>query len=119
MKSLKKEKELLNSVISRMSEIEHSKDKKDKREHSKLKSNLPLIKSVILYLEGNPTDEYCKVAKANIERKIEILMSRYVKPVDYDKLTKPQISKHLKSYKKEEGVLKLESQLNNLNYILD
>ena len=118
MRNLKQEETQLVEVMSKLQELKYNTDKKERREYLRLKKRLPLIKSTILYLKGNPTDEYCKEAKAKIERKIEILMSRYVKPVNYERLTKPQTAKHLKSYKKEEGILKMEQQLSNLDYIL-
>lgn len=117
MRKLQAEQKELKLVMDKLKSLSpHNKN--ERAEFLRLKKRLPLIKSTILYLKGEPTDEYCKDAKAKIERKIEILMSRYVKPVNHGRMTKPQVSKHLKSYKKEEGILKMEQQLANLNYIL-
>lgn len=118
MKTLKQVQTELNETMKKLQDLKYAVDPKDKKEFSRLKKRLPLLKSTILYLKTEPTDEYCKLTKAELERKIGIHESRYVLPVSKDRMSKPQLNKHRKSYEKEVGIAKMKAQLIPINYIL-
>lgn len=108
MKTVKKLQKDIDEILSEMKDLNKSDNSADRRAFKRLKKRVQYLKIVLMYLETNPTKEFCEKEKLRLENRIELLMKTF-SPLKNGTLS--QQNKHLKWFEKEMGITKIKPQI--------
>lgn len=87
-----------------------------KKELKRLKAMLPTLKSAILYMETNPSEQFLINEKNRVNRMINNRMDSFPEPLQEVSLS--VLKKAKKEFEKEHEIPKLRTQLKMINYLL-
>lgn len=117
MKTLKSIQKEISDIISEIKEADRHYDKKSATLSKRLRAKLSKLKYFKMYLETNPSDDYCKKEIERIENRINKIEQLYELPENPERFTRGQLSLMKKDYEKQWDVPKLKKQLMTLYYI--
>lgn len=110
-----------NQEIAKLRKVENINDLDRKRIKSikaaikRDKTRQAFLKTCLLYINTSPNEDYLKREVERISNRINLLLKGY-RPLDDERHTKSQITKHKNEYEKEMGVPKIRKQLTTINY---
>lgn len=113
-----------NQEIAKLRKVENINDLDRKRIKSikatikRDKTRQAFIKTCLLYINTSPNEDYLKREAERISNRINLLLKGY-RPLDDERHTKSQITKHKNEYEKEMGVPKIRKQLTTINFLLN
>ena len=118
MKTVKDVQKEISDLSAEIKLLDKEKDKKSIALRKILRARLPQLKQYVLYLETNPTKEYCEKEVARISNRINEILKQYVPPQEPERFTKSQLTAMKKAFEKNWDIPKIKKQLMAISYIL-
>lgn len=100
--------------------VQITKSGKDGEKQSvvnRMKKRRDFLRICMNYLESNPAEDFIKKEEGRLENRINMYMKEYT-PLDEEKNSKKECTKHKNNYQKEMGIPKLRVQLKTLYFLL-
>jgi len=106
-------------IKNEISDIKHKIEEEGvlQSQEKRLRKKVPLLRKCILYLETEPSEDFCKSEVDRICKAINKRMELFA-PINEEKLTKKDLAKARKDHEKEWDIPKMRMQLKTLNYLL-
>ena len=118
MKTTKIIQKEMDSVRQQINELEKYEDKKSISARKRLRKKLPELKQYFLYLETNPTKEFCEKEVERLSDRINEISKLYIPPKETAIFTKKQLSTMKTAFEKQWDLPKVRKQLMAVSYIL-
>lgn len=118
MKALKEVKKEIAELLKRREERDC-----ETKERNKINDRVGLLNQVVLYLEKDPREQFCKDERDRLNRIVAAALSDWDKVYQqnadkWDKLPKKNVTKRKNEYLKDIPLTLYRSQIRTLNYIL-
>ena len=118
MKTVKDVQKEISDLSAEIELLDKEEDKKSIALRKRLRAKLPQLKQYVLYLETNPTKEYCEKEVARISNRINEISKLYIPPQQPERFTKGQLTAMKKAFEKNWDIPKIRKQLMAISYIL-
>jgi hypothetical protein len=118
MKTVKDVQKEMSELTAEIKILDRKDDKKSIAARKRLRARLPQLKYYILYLETNPSEDYCKKEVAKLTNRMDEILKQYEPPQEPERFTKGQLSAMKKQFEKLWEIPKLRKQAAAINYIL-
>ena len=98
--------------------ILQKKDAKTYRALKKINNKIEDLKTIVLYLETNPSEEFIKSEKARLEKQVDAIEDNFQKWLNSGS-SRRHSEKPLKVYYKEMKLEEVTKRLKTINYLLE